>query len=64
MARGFYGALPPGDLVAAASSAASVGRVHVDPTAIFPASADVEPEVRSELLEQLTGDAEILPSRT
>jgi hypothetical protein len=60
-ARGYYAAELPPELVAAARGALSVARVHVDPTAIFPPSADIEPEVRSELLEQLAGDALMIP---
>ena len=61
-ARGLYGAPPPPDLAAAARGAPSVGRIHVDPASLVPASTEVEPEVRSELIEQLTGDLEVLPT--
>jgi hypothetical protein len=61
-ARGYYAALPPPDLLALAEGAPSVGRIHVDPMAVFPETADLEPDVRSELVEQLTGDVEVIPS--
>jgi hypothetical protein len=61
-ARGLYAAPPPPALVAAARGAASVGRIHVDPALLLPPAPQVEPEVRSELIEQLTGDAEMIPA--
>jgi hypothetical protein len=61
-ARGFYAGRPPPELQAAAEGAPTVARIHVDPAAIVSPTADIEPEVRSELIEQLTGDIEIVPS--
>ncbi len=61
-ARGYYAARPPADLLEAARGAPTVARLHVDPAAIFPPSSDLDKEVRTELVEQLAGDAEVIPS--
>ena len=60
-ARGLYAAIPPSDLLALAGGAATVGRIHVDPSQLLKKKKDLDPEVRSELVDQLTGDVEVLP---
>ncbi len=63
-ARGFYAARLPPELAAAAAGAPTLARLHMEPEALFPPSAELEPEVRSELTSQLTGDVVMLPSGT
>ena len=63
-ARGYLAGLPPPELVAAAKGATTVARIHVDPAAVFRPSAEIEPEMRTELVEQLTGDVEMIPTGT
>jgi hypothetical protein len=62
VARGVYAAPPRPDLLALARGAPAVARFHIDPIALSAPPAEVEPDVRAELLEQLTGDIEVLPN--
>jgi hypothetical protein len=60
-ARAFYSALAPDDLLASAKGVASLGRVHLDPLSLVRSAKDLPADLRTELVEQLTGDVEVLP---
>lgn len=61
-ARGFSGAAPPAELSPSAAASPSVARLHVDLAAAVPADVPLDPRLRLELVEQLTGDVEIATS--
>jgi hypothetical protein len=61
-ALGLAGAPPPPELSPSATAAPTVVRIHLDPATAFPPTMTIEPRVRAELLEQMTGDLEIATS--
>src|SRR5262249_35164415 len=61
-ARAFYAAPPPPELAAAAVGVPTGPRLHLAPTSLLQFNGKTAPELRSELIEQLTGDVEIVPS--
>jgi hypothetical protein len=56
------GAPPPAVLAPSAAGAPSVARVHADIEPLIPPTAQIEPRLRAELVDQLTGDFEIATS--
>jgi hypothetical protein len=61
-AKALAGAPPPRALWPAAAGAKTVVRVHLDPRSVLPDDTKMDPEVRAELFDELTGDAEIATS--
>jgi hypothetical protein len=63
-ALGFAGAPPPADFAPSAAASPSVARIHVDLAAALPpgSSPQLDPRLRSELVDQLTGDVEVATS--
>ncbi len=63
-ALGLAGAPPPAAFAPAAAGAPTTARVHVDLAAVIPPTANIDAQTRTELVDQLTGDAEIATSGT
>lgn len=62
LAASLAGAPPPKGMSPAAAGAPTVVRAHFDPATAAAASTNMDPKVRTELAEQLTGDLEIATS--
>ena len=62
LAVGLAGAPPPAAMSPAAVGAPTVVRVHFDPAAVVAASTTMDPRVRSEVADHLTGDVELATS--